>query len=122
MLKIKHFCIEIFPLITSETSLGILLTISHNQSYFQTNTLALQFVIILKVSSYKLINSTYHDQFPIAANVVIGTTVFSDIGASYVDFFVGRSTRENNGEFKKKGIHCLTMLDCKTEFFISIKS
>ncbi len=31
--------------------------------------------------------SRYND--PIAANVVIGTTVFSDIGASYVDFFGG---------------------------------
>ena len=29
--------------------------------------------------------SRYND--PIAANVVIGTNVFSDIGASYVDFF-----------------------------------
>ena len=38
--------------------------------------------------------SRYND--PIAANVVIGTTVFSDIGANYVDFFGGRS-RENNG-------------------------
>jgi len=28
--------------------------------------------------------------------VIIGTTVFSDIGANYVDFFGGRS-RENNG-------------------------
>ncbi|WP_409994067.1 heavy metal-binding domain-containing protein [Sphingobacterium siyangense] len=27
-----------------------------------------------------------------AANVAIGTTVFSDIRASYVDFFGGRST------------------------------
>ncbi|WP_448138452.1 YbjQ family protein [Sphingobacterium siyangense] len=34
--------------------------------------------------------SRYND--PIAANVVIGTNVFSDIGASYVDFFGGRST------------------------------
>jgi len=33
--------------------------------------------------------SRYND--PIAANV-IGTTIFSDIGASYVDFFGGRST------------------------------
>ncbi|MGE8425977.1 heavy metal-binding domain-containing protein [Sphingobacterium sp. B29] len=32
--------------------------------------------------------SRYND--PIAANVVIGTTVFSDIGASYVDFFGAR--------------------------------
>ncbi|WP_408022209.1 heavy metal-binding domain-containing protein [Sphingobacterium sp.] len=30
----------------------------------------------------------YND--PIAANVVIGTNVFSDIGGSYVDFFGGR--------------------------------
>jgi len=29
--------------------------------------------------------SRYND--PIAANVVIGTIIFSDIGASYVDFF-----------------------------------
>ncbi len=29
--------------------------------------------------------------------VIIGTNVFSDIGASYVDFFGGCSTRENNG-------------------------
>ncbi|MDR2275319.1 MAG: heavy metal-binding domain-containing protein [Sphingobacterium sp.] len=34
--------------------------------------------------------SRYND--PIAANVVIGTAVISDIGASYVDFFGGRST------------------------------
>ena len=34
--------------------------------------------------------SRYND--PIAANVVIGTNIFSDIGASYVDFFGGRST------------------------------
>ncbi|WP_084823080.1 heavy metal-binding domain-containing protein [Sphingobacterium sp. Ag1] len=34
--------------------------------------------------------SRYND--PIAANVVIGTNIFSDIGASYVDFFSGRST------------------------------
>ncbi|WP_333862796.1 heavy metal-binding domain-containing protein [Sphingobacterium sp.] len=34
--------------------------------------------------------SLYND--PIAANDVIGTTVFSDIGASYVDFFGCRST------------------------------
>ncbi|WP_293901769.1 heavy metal-binding domain-containing protein [Sphingobacterium sp. UBA5670] len=29
---------------------------------------------------------------PIAANVVVGTNIFSDIGESYVDFFGGRST------------------------------
>ncbi len=29
---------------------------------------------------------------PIATNVVIGTSIFSDIGVSYVDFFGGRST------------------------------
>lgn len=34
--------------------------------------------------------SRYYD--PIAANVVIGTNIFSDIGASYVDFFGGRSS------------------------------
>ncbi|WP_433903578.1 YbjQ family protein [Sphingobacterium puteale] len=34
--------------------------------------------------------SRYND--PIAANVVIGTNIFIDIGASYVDFFGGRST------------------------------
>ncbi|WP_286840794.1 MULTISPECIES: YbjQ family protein [Sphingobacterium] len=34
--------------------------------------------------------SRYND--PIAANVVIGTNIFSDIGASYIDFFGGRST------------------------------
>jgi len=34
--------------------------------------------------------SRYND--PIAANVVIRTNIFSDIGASYVDFFGGRST------------------------------
>ncbi|WP_084823081.1 YbjQ family protein [Sphingobacterium sp. Ag1] len=34
--------------------------------------------------------SRYND--PIAANVVICTNVFSNIGASYVDFFGGRST------------------------------
>ncbi|PUV24102.1 heavy metal-binding domain-containing protein [Sphingobacterium athyrii] len=34
--------------------------------------------------------SRYND--PIVTNVVIGTTVFSDIAASYVDFFDRRST------------------------------
>ncbi|NPE48279.1 heavy metal-binding domain-containing protein [Sphingobacterium prati] len=34
--------------------------------------------------------SRYND--PIAANVVIGTTIFSDIGARYFDFFGGCST------------------------------
>jgi uncharacterized protein YbjQ (UPF0145 family) len=34
--------------------------------------------------------SRYND--PIAANVVIGTNIFSDIGASYADFFGPRST------------------------------
>ncbi|WP_376787016.1 heavy metal-binding domain-containing protein [Sphingobacterium multivorum] len=33
-----------------------------------------------------------NSNIPIAANVVIGTNIFSDIGASYVDFFGGRST------------------------------
>lgn len=33
--------------------------------------------------------SRYND--PIAAHVVIGTNIFSDIGAGYVDFFGGRS-------------------------------
>ncbi|WP_293887903.1 MULTISPECIES: hypothetical protein [unclassified Sphingobacterium] len=32
-----------------------------------------------------------NSSLPIAANVVIRTNVFSDIGASYVDFFGGRS-------------------------------
>ncbi|MFE2863366.1 MULTISPECIES: hypothetical protein [Sphingobacterium] len=31
-----------------------------------------------------------NSNLPIAANVVIGTTVFSDIGKSYVEFFGGR--------------------------------
>lgn len=34
--------------------------------------------------------SQYND--PIEANVVIGTNIFSDIGAVYIDFFGGRST------------------------------
>ncbi len=34
--------------------------------------------------------SRYND--PISANVVIGTNIFSDIGASNVDFFGGRPT------------------------------
>ncbi|WP_293942808.1 MULTISPECIES: heavy metal-binding domain-containing protein [unclassified Sphingobacterium] len=34
--------------------------------------------------------SRYND--PIAANVVIGTNIFSDIAASYLDFFNRRST------------------------------
>ncbi|WP_369294072.1 YbjQ family protein [Sphingobacterium siyangense] len=34
--------------------------------------------------------SRYND--PIVANVVIGTNIFSDIGASYIDFFGGSST------------------------------
>ncbi|WP_394353594.1 heavy metal-binding domain-containing protein [Sphingobacterium paramultivorum] len=37
-------------------------------------------------------HTTTNSKLPIAANVVIGSTVFSDIGASYVDFFGGRST------------------------------
>ncbi|MGJ1227136.1 heavy metal-binding domain-containing protein [Sphingobacterium siyangense] len=37
-------------------------------------------------------HTTTNSKLPIAANVVIGTTVFSDIGTSYVDFFGGRST------------------------------
>jgi len=39
--------------------------------------------------------SRYND--PIAANVAIGTNIFSDIGVSYIDFFGGRST-----SFEKK--------------------
>ncbi|WP_293938189.1 heavy metal-binding domain-containing protein [Sphingobacterium sp. UBA5996] len=39
-----------------------------------------------------MIVTTTNSSLPIAANVVIGTTVFSDIGASYVDFFGGHST------------------------------
>ncbi len=35
--------------------------------------------------------SQYND--PVVANVVVGIIVFNDIGASYVDFFEGRSTR-----------------------------
>ncbi|UQA73290.1 hypothetical protein K2F45_15805 [Sphingobacterium siyangense] len=33
--------------------------------------------------------TTTNSNFPIAVNVVIGSTVFSDIGESYVDFFDG---------------------------------
>ncbi|WP_376781296.1 heavy metal-binding domain-containing protein [Sphingobacterium multivorum] len=41
----------------------------------------------------KLIQHTNtNSKLPIATNVVIGTKIFSDIGASYVDFFGGRST------------------------------
>ncbi|WP_312333268.1 hypothetical protein [Sphingobacterium sp.] len=39
-----------------------------------------------------MIVTTTNSNLPIAANVVIGTTVFSDIGASYVDFFGSCST------------------------------
>ncbi|WP_312190918.1 heavy metal-binding domain-containing protein [Sphingobacterium sp.] len=39
-----------------------------------------------------MIVTTTNSNLSIAANVVIGTNVFSDIGASYVDFFGGRST------------------------------
>ncbi|MFC3356137.1 heavy metal-binding domain-containing protein [Sphingobacterium zeae] len=39
-----------------------------------------------------MIVTTTNSNFPIAANVVIGTNIFSDVGASYVDFFGGRST------------------------------
>ncbi len=39
-----------------------------------------------------MIVTTTNSNLPIAANVVIGNTLFSDIGASYVDFFGGRST------------------------------
>ncbi|MGJ1194186.1 hypothetical protein [Sphingobacterium sp. G1-14] len=41
---------------------------------------------------------TTNSSSPIAANVVIGTTVFSDIGESYVDFFRGRSIIERNSD------------------------
>ncbi|MGJ1292479.1 MULTISPECIES: hypothetical protein [Sphingobacterium] len=37
-----------------------------------------------------MIVTTTNSNIPIAANVVIGTTVFRDIGASYVDFFGAR--------------------------------
>jgi len=36
-----------------------------------------------------MIVTTTNSNIPIAANVVISTTVFSDMGASYVDFFDG---------------------------------
>jgi len=39
-----------------------------------------------------MIVTSTNSSLPIAANVVIGTNIFSDIGASYVDFFGGRST------------------------------
>jgi uncharacterized protein YbjQ (UPF0145 family) len=39
--------------------------------------------------------SRYSD--PIAANVVIGTNIFSDIGASYVDFLGVRSISHKQG-------------------------
>ncbi len=45
------------------------------------------------IEMYKaMIVNTTNSSFPIAANVVIGNNIFSDIGASYVDFFGGRST------------------------------
>jgi uncharacterized protein YbjQ (UPF0145 family) len=37
-------------------------------------------------------HTTSNSNLPITTNVVIGTTVFSDIGASYADSFGGRST------------------------------
>ncbi|WP_313533549.1 hypothetical protein [Sphingobacterium athyrii] len=37
-----------------------------------------------------MIVTTTNSNVPIAANVVIGTNIFSEIGASYVDFFGGR--------------------------------
>jgi len=69
-------------------------TVSRNHSYFQTNTLALQFVITLKVIAVSLFiqHTTTNSNLSIAANVVIGTNICSDIGASYIDFFGGRST------------------------------
>ncbi|WP_418360328.1 hypothetical protein [Sphingobacterium detergens] len=39
-----------------------------------------------------MIVTTTNSNIPIAANVVIGTNIFSDIGTNYVDFFDGRST------------------------------
>ncbi|WP_120333776.1 heavy metal-binding domain-containing protein [Sphingobacterium siyangense] len=46
---------------------------------------------------------------PIAAIVVIGTTVFSNIGGSYVDFFGGRSTNyeKNMQEMYMRGTETL---------------
>ncbi|WP_411971336.1 heavy metal-binding domain-containing protein [Sphingobacterium sp. Lzh-3] len=43
--------------------------------------------------------SRYDD--PIAANVVIGTNIFNDIGASYADFFGGRSTNSMRRRCRK---------------------
>lgn len=39
---------------------------------------------------HAMIVTMTNSNLPIAANVVIGTTVFSDIGKSYVEFFGGR--------------------------------
>ncbi|APU97882.1 hypothetical protein BV902_17365 [Sphingobacterium sp. B29] len=56
--------------------------------------------------------SRYND--PIAANVVIGTNIFSDIGASYVDFFGVRSISY------KKGLHCyFKQLFFVTNYYLS---
>ncbi|MNK14509.1 hypothetical protein D3C87_326320 [compost metagenome] len=48
----------------------------------------------MKVISVNILiqHTTTNSNIPIAANVVIGTTVFSDLGASYVDFLGGCST------------------------------
>ncbi|QQT33704.1 heavy metal-binding domain-containing protein [Sphingobacterium multivorum] len=39
-----------------------------------------------------MIATPINSNLPIATNIVIGTTAFSDIAASHVDFFGGRST------------------------------
>ena len=59
-----------------------------------------------------MIVTTTNSSFPIAANIVIGTTVFSDIGASYVDFFGGRSTNyeKKTQEIYKRVIETLKQL------------
>jgi len=42
-----------------------------------------------------------NSKLPIVANLVIGSTVFTDIGASYVDFFGGRSTSYEKKMYKR---------------------
>ncbi|MGJ1194164.1 heavy metal-binding domain-containing protein [Sphingobacterium siyangense] len=61
-----------------------------------------------------MIVTTTNSNFPIAANVVIGTNIFSDIGASYVDFFGGRSN-----SYKKELRFYSRQLFLKTNYYLS---
>ncbi|WP_223585061.1 hypothetical protein [Sphingobacterium sp. GVS05A] len=56
-----------------------------------------------------MIVTTSNSSVPIAANVIIRTTIFSEIGAGYVDFFGGRiGLSEDIDEISGKVVICLS--------------